>query len=166
MLIDIRSNQTRGVAMTTVARPSTTTDASHDTMFLWRAAAITAVAAVLFPRLNAVLHQGQPIWELDPEATVLAPLVVVVSLAVFALLGRALWRSKKTAAASATLGVVAVLALVAFWISAGIVLGGLAVTMGVESLRRPGQRRSLAWTGILLGGFAATVNAAAWMLNF
>jgi hypothetical protein len=152
--------------MTTVDRTSTATDARHDTLPLWRAAAITAVAAVLFPRLNAVLHQGQSIWELDPEAAVLAPLVVVVSLAVFVLLGRVLWRGTATAAASATLGVAAVLGLVAFWISVGIVLGGLAVTLGVESLSRPGQRRSLAWTGILLGGFAATVNAAAWLLDF
>ena len=152
--------------MTTVGTTRTATAARRDTLPLWRASFITALGAVLFPRLNAVLHQGQSIWELDPEAAVLAPLAVVVCLALFALLGRMLWRGTATAAASATLGVVAVLGLVAFWISAGIMLGGLAVTLGVESLRRPGQRRWLAWIGILLGSFAATVNAAAWLLDF
>ncbi|HEX6148529.1 hypothetical protein [Nocardioides sp.] len=152
--------------MTTIDKTHSTTGTGYDTGLLWRAAAVTAVAAVLLPRLNAVLHQNQSIWELDPEAAVLAPLVVVVSLAVFALLGRRLWRARSIAAASLAVGVAAVLGLVFFWISAGIVLGGLAVTLGAEGLRRPGQRRGLAWTGVLLGGFAATLNAAVWLINF
>lgn len=151
--------------MTTIDRTGLTTTTQHDTAHLWRGAALTAVAAVLFPRLNAVLHHDQKIWEFDSEAAVLAPLVVVVTLLIFALLGRTSWRGSRTAVTSAVLGIASVLGLVAFWLSAGIIFGGLAVTLGVESLRRTGQRRALAWTGILLGSLAVAANATVWLLG-
>ncbi len=107
---------------------------------LWIGAAATAVAAVLFPRLEAVKNEDVWIWELDSEAQVLAPLIVVLTLALFALLGSWAWRREsrtnrpaKVALVSAVLGLAGV---VAFWLSVPIILGGLAVTLGLEGRRR------------------------------
>src|SRR3989442_1727439 len=63
-----------------------------DTTTLWRGAVLTAIAAVLFPRLNAVLYEHQAFWQLDKEAAVLIPIVMIGTLVLFALVGGRAWR--------------------------------------------------------------------------
>src|SRR5262245_11346089 len=75
----------RGGSMTTTTQHITR---PHAATSLWKGAALTAAAAVLFPRVNAVIYDDQKIWQLDPEAAVLIPVVVIVTLAVFAVVGR------------------------------------------------------------------------------
>ena len=137
---------------------------------LWIGAVATAIAAVLFPRLQAVIHEDVAIWELDSEAQVLDPLIVVLTLALFGLLGSWAWRSKsgtsrpaKVALVSGVLGLVGV---VAFFLSVPIILGGLAVTLGVEGTRRAAQegRGRYALVGTILGAVAFVVGAAIWLL--
>jgi len=136
----------------------------------WRAAAATAFAAVLFGRLNAVLYDNERIYQLDREAAVLIPIVVVFALALFAVVSsRALRASAKTnrpARAALVCGILAPLGLVTFWLSLPIILGGLALTLGSEGLKRSqaegGRRRALA--AMALGALAAAANAVLWLV--
>ncbi|ABL79482.1 MULTISPECIES: hypothetical protein [unclassified Nocardioides] len=140
-----------------------------DTSTVWKGAGLTAFAAVLFPRLNAVLHEDQKIWQLDREAAILIPLIVLFVVVLFATVGRLAWRAPRNrpATVSVVCGVLAVLGIVAFWISAPIIFGGLALTLGTEGLRRtPDQhRRGLALTGTALGIVGVLVGAAIWIAN-
>ena len=87
---------------------------------LWRAAAATAFAAVFFPHLEAVKNEDQPVWEFwphDREGTILVPLIILITLALFALLGRWAWsdtsarnRPAKVGLVCGLLGLVGVLA--------------------------------------------------------
>lgn len=144
------------------------TQGRSEKTLLWVGAAVTAVAAVLFPRLNAVINEDVAIWELDSEAKVLAPLVIVLTLVLFALLGSWAWRREgtnrpaKVALICAVLGLVGVLA---FFLSAPIILGGLAVTLGLEGLRRavPEGRRGQALAAIAVGAAAFLIGAGIWL---
>jgi hypothetical protein len=144
------------------------TRAPSERTLLWFGAAVTAVAAVLFPRLNAVINEDVAIWELDSEAKVLAPLIIVLTLVLFALLGSWAWRREgnnrpaKVALICAILGLVGVLA---FFLSAPIILGGLAVTLGLEGLRRavPEGRRGQALAAIVVGAAAFLIGAGIWL---
>src|SRR3954447_1959199 len=102
--------------VTTVASPRTR---SH----LWTGAAFTAAAALFFPRMSAVLQDGEKIWQLDSEARVLAPLVVAIALGVLAAVGPWAWRGTRNRPARIGLvvGVLAVLGVVAYWMSVPIV---------------------------------------------
>jgi hypothetical protein len=115
---------------------------TRSTSLLWKGAALTAIAALLFPRLHHVIHEDGAIWQFDSEAKVLAPLVVVVAFALFAAIGYPLWRARGNGIAigSLVLGVLSIAAVVAFWISAPIMLGGIAVTLGLEALDRQATR--------------------------
>jgi len=88
---------------------------------LWIGAAITSVAAGLFPRLNAVLYEDVPIWELDPEARVLLPIVVAFPLILFATLGTWAWRegsgNNRPARVGLVCGLIAIVGFIAFWLS-------------------------------------------------
>ena len=151
--------------MTTLDSRTAPTQVGSTATF-WKAAGVTAFASVLFPRLNAVLHNDQKIWDLDPEAQVLAPLVVMIALAIFALIGRPLWRGRGTTPGTASLvtGVLALVGIIAFWISAPIILGGLAATLGYEGMRRGDQAgRGRAITGLVLGAVAAVAGATTWL---
>ena len=136
---------------------------------LWTGAGVTAFAAVLCPRLNAVMHQDQQIWELDREAAVLIPVIVLLTLCLFGLVGLWAWNAPRNrpAVASVVCGVLAIVGIVGFWLSAPIILGGLALTLGVEGLRRAGVqgRRGLAITGTALGTVGALAGAAIWIAN-
>jgi hypothetical protein len=62
-------------------------------------------------------------------------------------------------------GVLGLVGVVAFWLSAPIVLGGLAVTLGVEGRRRADQGRgTVALAAIVIGAVAFVVGAAIWLL--
>lgn len=137
---------------------------------LWIGAAATAISAVLFPRLEAVKNEEVALWDLDTEALVLAPLIIVLTLALFGLLGTWAWRDTtetnrpaKVAAIAAPLGLVGVLA---FFLSVPIILGGLAVTLGTEGRRRAARegKRTRALIGVVAGAIAFVVGAAIWLL--
>jgi hypothetical protein len=134
--------------------------------YLWAGAGLTAAAAVLFPRLNAVMYDSERIWELDPEARVLAPLVVVLALVIFAIVGP--WAVRGDRNRPARVGLVvaflAILGVVAFWLSLPIVLGGLAITLGLEGLRRGDQGRQMeAKVAVAVGALAALAGATMWL---
>lgn len=153
--------------MSTATTPVPTT--ADDSSLLWKGAAATAFAAVLFPRLNAVLHEDQKIWQLDNEAAVLIPVIVAVTAILFAVVGWPSWRAPRNrpAVVSVVCGVLAILGIVAFWVCAPIILGGLASTLGAEGLRRAPlqQRRGLALTGVGLGTLGVLVGAGVWLVN-
>lgn len=142
-----------------------------DKQRLWIGAALTAVAAVLFPRLNAVLHDGQALWELDAEAAALIPIMVGVTLVAFAALGLWSWQrdteTNRPARAGLVCGILGLLGIVAFWISAPIIFGGLALTLGLEGVRRASAmgRRGEAIAASVLGTIALLVGATIWIVG-
>jgi hypothetical protein len=120
--------------------------------------------------LAAVKNEDVAIWDLDSEAMVLAPVIIVLTLALFGLLGRWAWhdtngtnRPAKVAAVAAPLGLVGILA---FFLSVPIILGGFAVTLGVEGRRRAeGEgKRTRALIGVVVGSIAFVMGAAIWLL--
>lgn len=142
-----------------------------DSRALWVGAGVTAAAAVFFPRLNAVVHGGQAIWEIDAEAAVLIPVIVAATLALFATVATRAWRSdnssNRPAVVGLVCGVLAPVGIFAFFISAPIVLGGLATTLGLEGRRRAalqgGHRKALA--AIALGIASVLLGAAVWLID-
>jgi hypothetical protein len=61
---------------------------------LWVGAAVTAAAAVFFARVESVKNEDTPVWHLavffwpdDLEGAILVPLIVVLTIVLFALLG-------------------------------------------------------------------------------
>jgi hypothetical protein len=131
---------------------------------LWIGAGLTAAAALLLPRMNAVLYDHEKIWHLDSEARVLAPLVVVVTVALFAAVGLPLWHRRGLATGSLVVGVVSIIAVVAYWMSLPIALGGLAVTLGLESVNRD-DARVRARVGMALGALGILAGAVLWLTN-
>ncbi len=137
---------------------------------LWIGATATAIAAVLFPRLEAVKNEDVAVWDLDSEALVLAPLIVVVTLGLFWLVGRWAWRDDKGTNRPARVAVVAaplgLLGVLAFFLSAPIILGGLGMTLGVEGRRRAEQegKSTRAMIGVVVGAIAFVIGAATWLL--
>jgi hypothetical protein len=141
---------------------------------LWGGAVATAFAAVLFPHLEAVKNEGQPLWEFwphDREGWILAPLVIAFTVALFAILGRWAWRPTARGNRVAKVGLVcAILGLVgvlAFWLSLPIVLGGLGLTLGLEGRRRASMEGSgrQALAAIIIGALAFVVGAGFWVVG-
>jgi hypothetical protein len=138
---------------------------------LWRGAAVTALAAVFFPHLEAVKNEDRPLWELwphDREGLLLVPLLIVLAIALFALLGTWAWsgahnRPAKVGVVCGFLGLVGVLA---FFLSTPIIFGGLAVTLGLEGRRRAGTegRGNQALAAIVVGSVAFVIGAGIWVL--
>ena len=140
---------------------------------LWGGAAATAFAAVFFPHLEAVKNEGRPIWEFwphDREGMILVPLIIVLTVGLFVLLGGWAWSARAASNRPAKVGLVcAVLGLVgvlAFWLSAPIILGGLGLTLGLEGRRRAGTegRGKQALAAIVVGAVAFVVGAGIWVL--
>jgi hypothetical protein len=140
---------------------------------LWAAAVATAFAAVFFPHLEAVKNEDRPVWELwphDREGTILVPLIILITLVLFALLGRWAWSEtdarNRPAKVGLVSGVLGLLGVLAFWLSAPIIFGGLALTLGVEGRRRAKTegRGTQALAAIVLGAVAFVVGAGIWVL--
>jgi len=150
---------------TSQTRPTRADAATH----LWTGAGLTAFAAVLFPRLNAVLHQDQKIWQLDQEAAVLVPAIVLLTVGLFASVGRWAWQGpdNRPARVGVVCGILALVGIIGFWLSAPIIFGGLALTLGVEGLRRAGdqQHRGAAVAATVLGVLGMLAGAAVWIAN-
>src|SRR5687767_12833786 len=90
---------------------------------LWIGATVTTISVGLFPRLNAVKEGGVPIWELDPEARVLLPVVLVLSLLLFMFVGRWAWRAdhdNRPAKVGFVFGILSIVGCVLFFLSAPI----------------------------------------------
>ena len=69
-------------------------------------------------------------------------------------------------AGGVAMGVLAVVGVVAFWMSIPIVFGGLALTLGLEGLRRDDRgRRGEARVAVALGAVAAVGGALLWLLG-
>jgi hypothetical protein len=139
---------------------------------LWGGAAATALAAVFFPHLEAVKNEDRPLWELwphDREGIILVPLIILVTLALFALLGGWAWNDSGTrnrpAKVGLVCGILGLVGVLAFFLSAPIILGGLAVTLGVEGRRRAETegRDTRALAAIVLGAVAFVIGAGIWV---
>ena len=145
---------------------------------LWVGAAATVGASLFFPKIEGIRSRDDPVWQLalffvpsDTEGLVLIPLVVALTFALFWLVGGWAWRDTsgrnrpaKVGLACAILGLVGVLA---FFLSAPIILGGLALTLGLEGLRRARSegRGAQAWAAIVVGAVAVLVGAAIWVFG-
>ena len=138
-------------------------------------AAVTAWAAIFFPRIEGIRSSDDSWWTLatflvpqDTEGLVLVPLVIVLTIALFAIVGRRAWtdasgrnRPAKAGLVCALLGLLGVLA---FFVSAPIILGGLGATLGLEGWRRRSTkgRGTLAAAAIAVGAAAFVIGAAIW----
>jgi hypothetical protein len=151
--------------MTTVTTAPTTTTRSASR--LWQGALATGVLAGMAPRVNAVIYDHEHIWHLDPEARVLLPLVVVLPFVLAGTVGLWAWRGPSTrpATASLVLAVLSVLGVVAFFVSAPIVFGGLAATLGWEGRRRSQGRARRATAAVVVGLVACVGGTALWLVG-
>ncbi|HKG44309.1 MAG TPA: hypothetical protein VKB10_08720 [Gaiellaceae bacterium] len=145
---------------------------------LWIGAAITAAAAIFFPRIQGIRDEGESWWRLviflvpqDTEGLVLVPLVILLTLGLFAVVGRRAWRGNSAGNRPAKAGLVSsvlgILGVVAFFLSAPIVLGGLGVTLGIEGRRRARAAggTKLAIAAIAVGALAVAEGAAIWVFG-
>ncbi len=143
---------------------------------LWAGATVTALSAIFFPRIQGIRDDDSSWWRLltffvaqDREGWVLIPLVILLTFALFALLGRWAWQDPGARNRPAKVGLVSGLlgfaGIVAFFLSAPIILGGLAVTLGVEGRWRAetAGRGTLALAAIGLGTVAFAIGAAMWV---
>jgi hypothetical protein len=124
--------------------------------------------------LEAVKNKDQPLWEIwphDREGLILVPLIIVITIVLFALLGSWAWRTTSASNRPARVGLVCailgLLGVAAFWLSAPIVLGGLGFTLGLEGRRRAGNegRVRQALAAIVIGAVAFVVGAGIWVLG-
>ena len=145
---------------------------------LWVGAAVTASAAVFFPRVQGIRETGDSWWRLatffvpqDWEGVVLVPLVILLTIGLFAVVGRWAWEDAGARNRPAKVGFVCALlglpGVLVFFVSAPIVLGGLGVTLGAEGRRRAAteDRGGLAAAAIAVGAIAFAVGAAIWIFG-
>ena len=150
-------------------------DRPVDRRFLWYAGAATATAALFFPKIEGIRNHGRPLWQLliffvplDVEGLILIPVIVLVTLTLFQLVGG--WALKDTEArnrparAGVVVGILGLFGIVLFWISAPIILGGLAITLGLagRQLASARGRSSTALAALILGACSALVGAIMW----
>ena len=92
--------------------------------------------------------------------------MILVTIALFAFVGRWAWEDTRARNRPAKVGLVCgflgLVGVVAFWLSAPIIFGGLAVTLGAEGRHRAaGEGRGrLATAAIVVGAVACAVGAA------
>src|SRR5262249_21139091 len=118
------------------------------------------------PRVNAVLYDNEHIWHLDPEARVLLPIVVALPFLLAATVGRWAWRGPRNrpALVGFVLSLIAVLGVLAFFVSAPIVFGGVAAALGLEGRRRAGEGRArMATIAVVLGILCCVGGTALWL---
>lgn len=150
--------------MSTIAATPTTT--TRSTTRLWQGALATGVLAGLAPRVNAVIYDHERIWHLDPEARFLLPIVVALPFVLAATVGRWAWRGPRdrTARTGLVLSLVAVVGVLAFFVSAPIVFGGVAATLGIEGRRRADEDGArTATVAVMLGVLACLGGTALWL---
>ncbi|MFL5931391.1 MAG: hypothetical protein ACJ75P_09050 [Gaiellaceae bacterium] len=147
---------------------------SQETL-LWAGAVATAAAALFFPKVEGVRNGDEPLWKLilffvpsDVEGVILIPLVVLLVIGVFGLVGRWAWRDdglrNRPARVGLVCGVLGFVGVLAFFVSAPIVLGGLGLTLAVEGRRQaPTEGRGgEAIAAIVVSAAAVLVGAGIW----
>ena len=151
---------------------------STKTTLLWPGAIVTALAAVFFPRIEGIRDRDESWWRLlwffvpqDLEGAILGPIVILLTIGLFALVGRWSWRDPRALNRPAKVGVVCSLlgiaAVVAFFLSGPIVLGGLGTTLGLEGRRRARSegRAAVAAAAIVIGIIAFAIGASIWTFS-
>lgn len=142
---------------------------------LWAGAAITSGAAIFFPSIEGIKDRDESWWRLayffvpqDREGLLLGPLVVALTVALFVVVGGWAWRERqgnRPARAGLVCGGLGLVGVLLFFLSAPIILGGLAVALGLEGRRRAdasgGGTRALA--AIVLGVIAFLIGAGIWL---
>ena len=144
-------------------------------MSIWAWATITAAAALFFPKIEGIRNHGHSAWgllyffiPLDLEGAIIIPPLIAITFVLFRYLGgwalRDANRRNRSARTGMVTGLLGIAGIVAFWISAPIVLGGLATMLGLAGRRLAategrGVEASLALT---LGIAAATAGAIMW----
>ena len=142
---------------------------------LWAGALVTAASAIFFPRIQGIRDQDESWWRLawfvvpqDREGVILVPIVILLTIGLFALVGRRAWRNTGGHNRPATVGLVcSVLGLAGvlmFFLSAPILLGGLGTTLGIEGRRRAAAegRGTFALLAVLVGLVAFAIGASMW----
>src|SRR3982751_4578418 len=83
---------------------------------LWAGAALTAAAAVFFPHVEGIRDSGDSWWRLaiffvpqDREGLLLVPMVILITIALLALVGRWTWADASARNRPATVGFVCAL---------------------------------------------------------
>lgn len=150
---------------------------SRKTTLLWTGAIVTALAAVFFPRIQGIRDRDESWWRLvwfvvpqDFEGVILVPIVILLTIGLFALVGRWSWRDTrrnrpaKVGLVCSLLGIAGVLA---FFLSAPIILGGLGATLGLEGRRRARAegRALVAAAAIVVGIIAFAIGASIWTFS-
>jgi hypothetical protein len=151
---------------------------SPKTTLLWAGAIVTAWAAIFFPRIQGIRDRDESWWRLlwffvpqDLEGVVLVPIVILLTVALFALVGRWAWRDSGARNRPAKVGLVCSLlgiaAVVVFFLSGPIVLGGLGTTLGLEGRRRARAegRAAVAAAAIAVGIIAFAIGASIWIFG-
>jgi hypothetical protein len=151
---------------------------SRKTTLLWVGAIVTAFAAIFFPRIQGIRDRDESWWSLawfivpqDLEGVILVPVVILLTLGLFAFVGRWAWRDTDGRNRPAKVGFVCSLlgfvGVVAFFLSAPIIFGGLGTTLGLEGRGRAQVegRGVLAATAIAVGILAFAFGAAIWVFG-
>lgn len=142
---------------------------------LWSAATATAAASLFFPKIEGIRSHGRSPWQLlyffvplDLEGLILVPLLIALTFGLFWLVGQRALRAtagrNRPARAGLVCGLLGIVAVVLFWLSLPIILGGLAITLGLEGRRlasAEGRGRE-ASAAIIAGTSAVAVGAIMW----
>ena len=152
--------------------------AGRTATLLWAGAIVTALAAIFFPRIQGIRDRDESWWRLawffvpqDLEGVILVPIVILLTIALFALVGRWSWRDRGARNRPAKVGLVSSLlgiaAVVVFWLSGPIILGGLGTTLGFEGRRRARAegRAAVAAAAIVVGIVAFAIGASIWTFS-
>lgn len=146
------------------------------TRLLWWGALVTAASAIFFPRIQGIRERDESWWRLtwffvpqDVEGAILVPLGILVTLALFAIVGRWAWRDtsgrNRPARSGLVCSLLGLVGVLAFFLSAPIIFGGLGTTLGLEGRRRaPAEGRgTIAASAIVVGALAFAIGAAIWV---
>jgi hypothetical protein len=141
------------------------------TRLLWWAGLLTLVAAVGFPRLNDYISSSENGGRLDREEAIFLIAIAAVTLLLFGLLARWAVHARPDSGRPARVGLVcSILGLVgilAFFVSAPIILGGLGATLGYEARKRSavaGHGR-MALAALVIGAIAAGTGMGIWLVG-
>jgi hypothetical protein len=142
---------------------------------LWGAATATAAASLFFPKIEGIRNHGRSPWQLlyffvplDLEGLILVPLLIALTFGLFRLVGQPALRAtaghNRPARAGLVCGLLGIVAVVLFWLSLPIILGGLAITLGLQGrhLADAEGRGREASAAIISGTSAVALGAIMW----
>jgi hypothetical protein len=145
----------------------------HPRLWLWASA--TAAAALFFPKIEGIRNHGRSPWQLlyffvplDLEGLILGPLLIVITFALFWLIGGWALRNanqhNRPARVGLACGITGIAGIILFWLSIPIILGGLAITLGLQArhLQAIEGRGGEAIAALITGTAAIAVGAIMW----